>query len=179
MPWYFRLFDPASQQLDFEDMILYELGYSGPIVAVADPADQEATFGVAKWTLAGDTWKSFVATQIQTAQLIVVSVAETTGLTWEIETVRDSQALARTIFLFPPQTARDPTLLIGLAHTLGLSGVQSLHPEEWGDASLLALAQRRPDIEPVLFVGSSFTQLHYCIALRLATIELSDHWQAG
>ena len=119
VPWFLRVFDPGSEYKTLEEMIVLNLTYVGPVVAVADPARVEAPVGAARWRLRDDEWRHFVEEQIQAARLIVIGVAQTSGLRWEIEAVRRTPgALDKAIFICPPGTSQNLDVLAGLGAAL-------------------------------------------------------------
>ena len=104
LPWTLRGFDPGAEYGTLEEMIVLGMTYLGPVVAVADPSQPEAPVGAARWRLKDDEWQCFVEMQIARARFIVVGLAETSGLWWEIEALKRSPgALSKTIFVSPLQ----------------------------------------------------------------------------
>jgi hypothetical protein len=166
LPWTLRGFDPGAEYGTLEEMIVLGMTYLGPVVAVADPSQPDAPVGAARWHLSDDEWQRFVETQISRARLIVVGVAETRGLWWEIEALKRSPgALSKTIFVSPPAATRDRDLLGRLAATITSSraagDVPALPPL---DRHLVACALVGDS--PGFFVTSELSEAAYYVALR-------------
>ena len=166
LPWTLRGFDPGAEYGTLEEMIALGMTYLGPVVAVADPSQPNAPVGAARWHLKDDEWQRFVEMQIARARFIVVGLAETTGLWWEIEALKRSPgALVKTIFVAPPSETRDRDLLRRLAVTIGssthagdpLAGVPR-------DQHVVACALARES--PGFFVTSELSEAAYYVALR-------------
>lgn len=166
LPWMLRGFDPGAEYGTLEEMIVLGMTYLGPVVAVADPSQPNAPVGAARWHLKDDEWQRFVEEQIARARFIVVGLAETSGLWWEIEALRRSPgALGKAIFVAPPSETRDRDLLTRLAATIG----NATHS---GDP-LAALPRDRHVVacalaggSPGFFVTSELSEAAYYVALR-------------
>jgi hypothetical protein len=166
-PWLLRAFDPGAEYGTLEEMIVLGLTYVGPVVAVADPSRRDAPVGAARWRLSDDEWQRFVEAQIEGAGLIVVGVAETSGLWWEIEALKRSPgALAKTIFVCPPGTTRDRALLSKLTAVLGSSVDNPDRPALPDLDEHVLAAARLPGCIPMLFVASELSEVAYHVALR-------------
>ena len=142
VPWFLRVFDPGSEYRTLEEMIVLNLTYVGPVVAVADPSRVEAPVGAARWRLRNDQWRRFVEEQIQAARLIVIGVAQTSGLRWEIEAVRRTPgALDKAIFVCPPGTSQNVDVLAGLGAAFDCGDAPIGGPP----GSHVLMARRSPD----------------------------------
>jgi hypothetical protein len=160
LPWTLRGFDPGAEYGTLEEMIVLGMTYLGPVVAVADPSRADAPVGAARWHLGDDEWQRFVEMQIARARLIVVGLAETGGLWWEIEALKRSPgALDKTIFVSPPSATRDRDLLGRLAATMG--GSTAAVPT---DRHVVACALVGDS--PGFFVTSELSEAAYYVALR-------------
>jgi hypothetical protein len=147
-------------------MIVLGMTYLGPVVAVADPSQPEAPVGAARWRLNDDEWQRFVEMQIARARFIVVGLAETSGLWWEIEALKRSPgALAKTIFVSPPSATRDRDLLGRLAATIGSSthagDLPVTLPPDWHLVACALVGD-----SPGFFVTSELSEAAYYVALR-------------
>jgi len=168
VPWFLRVFDPGSEYRTLEEMIVLNLTYVGPVVAVADPSRVEAPVGAARWRLRDDQWRRFVEEQIQAARLIVIGVAQTSGLRWEIEAVRRTPgALDKAIFVCPPGTSQNVDVLAGLGAALDCGDAPIGGPP----GSQVLMARRSPDGPPHVYVSSALTELAYYVALRSCTLQ--------
>ena len=166
LPWTLRGFDPGVEYGTLEEMIVLGMTYLGPVVAVADPSQPEAPVGAARWRLSDDEWQRFVEMQIARAKFIVVGLAETSGLWWEIDALkRTPGALDKTIFVSPPSATRDRHLSGRLAATIAGpahdGNLPATLPHE-GHLIACAFARGSPDF----FVSSELSEAAYYVALR-------------
>jgi hypothetical protein len=166
LPWTLRGFDPGAEYGTLEEMIVLGMTYLGPVVAVADPSRPDAPVGAARWRLGDDEWQRFVEMQIARARFVVVGLAETTGLWWEIEALkRTPGALAKTIFVSPPSATRDRDLLGRLSATIGIPAPASdLRGKIPQDQHLIACALTGDS--PRFFATSELSEAAYYVALR-------------
>jgi hypothetical protein len=168
VPLLLRGFDPGSEYRSLEEMIVMNLTYLGPVVAMADPSRPDAPVGAARWRLAGEDWRGFVLQKIEAAGLIVIGLAHTRGLRWEIEAVRQLPgALAKTIFVCPPQFTRSPDMWSTLAAAMGCADATGVH----GEQVHVLMATRSADGSSTVFVASSLTEMAYYVALRACLVE--------
>lgn len=166
VPWFLRVLDPGSEYRTLEEMILLNLTYVGPVVAVADPS-RDTPVGAARWRVRDDEWRQLVEEQIQAAALIVVGVAQTSGLRWEIETIRRTPgALDKTVFVCPPGASQNADVLAGLAAALGGDSLIGLRPE-----AHVLMARHSREGQAHLYVASTLTEPAYYVALRSCTLR--------
>lgn len=165
LPWTLRGFDPGAEYGTLEEMIVLGMTYLGPVVAVADPSTSDAPVGAARWHLSDDEWQRFVEMQIARARFIVVGLAETSGLWWEIEALRRSPgALDKTIFVSPPSATRDRDLIGRLAATIASSTHGDFAATLPRDRHIVACALVGDS--PGFFVTSELSEAAYYVALR-------------
>jgi hypothetical protein len=167
LPWPLRGFDPGAEYGTLEEMIVLGLTYLGPVVAIADPSQPEAPVGAARWSLQDNEWQQFVKAQMMRAGLIVVGVAETSGLWWEIETLKGSPgALAKTIFVCPPGTTRNRALLSKLMVVLRSSVADGDHTGFPDSSRHVIAAAWQSQGAPMVIETTRPSELSYHIALR-------------
>jgi hypothetical protein len=165
VPWFLRAFDPGAEYGTLEELIVLGLTYVGPVVAVADPSRPDVPEGAARWRLGDDEWQRFVEQQIARAGLIVVGVAETEGLRWEMDALaRVPAALEKTIFVFPPGITRE-SRVASLVWNLVGEPLQFMRLRE-SSQHLLGVA-RLPDGKLAAIVASEISEPAYQTALRL------------
>jgi hypothetical protein len=170
-PWLLRGFDPGSEYRTLEEMIVLNLTYVGPVVAVADPSRGELPVGAARWRVRDEEWQQFVESKIREAAVIVVGVSDTDGLRWEIEALRRTPgALAKTIFVCPPGMTRNRALMSDLAAVFGLAGGLGSLDEQ---THILAAAQVEHRA-PTWFVASALSEVAYYVALRACLVRHSQ-----
>ncbi len=166
LPWPLRGFDPGAEYGTLEEMIVLGLTHVGPVVAVADPSRHDVPVGAARWQVKDSEWQQFVEAQIVCAGLIVVGIAETSGLWWEIEALKRSPgALAKTIFVFPPGTTRNRDLQYKLISLLS-SPVDNLDQPVLPDSCKHVLAVWQSEDTSTVIEASRPSELTYHIALR-------------
>lgn len=169
MPWLVRTFDPGTEYGTLEEMMVHELAFLGPVVTLADPARSERPVGAARWHVDGQSWQGFVEGQMGRAGLVVLAMAETAGVRWEVETLKTARALDRTVFVFRPETTRDRALLASLGEWLEIPPAVSEAVGE-GARNVLALAAP-PGRAPLLIVSRGLSEIDYEVALRMAVQE--------
>jgi hypothetical protein len=167
VPWLLRAFDPGTEYRTLEELLVMTLSFLGPVVTAADPAEAETPVGAARWRLAADGWQSFVRDQIAAAGVIVIGLAQTSGLQWEIDAVRRTPgALGKALFVCPPHLTRSAASHAAVAETLGCAGEMTV-----GEHRHLLAAVRSSSGRPTFFVASTLTELSYYVALRYCLLE--------
>ncbi len=166
LPLLLRGFDPGTEYRTLEEMIVLNLTHVGPVVAVADPSRGEIPVGAARWRVKDEEWQQFVESKIRAAALIVIGVADTDGLRWEMQALKRMGALSKTIFICPPDVTRNQALLSELALVLGLSGGLGPVP---GLAHVLAA--HIAGTAPTWFVAPALSELAYYVALRACLVS--------
>ncbi len=170
MPWLVRTFDPGTEYGTLEDMLVHELAFLGPVVTLADPGRSELPVGAARWHVDGQGWQGFVEGQMQRAGLVVLVVAETAGVRWEVEALRSAGALDRTVFVFRPESTQDRPLLGSLAAWLEIAPATVNDAVGEGARNVLALAAPHGRA-PLLAVSRGLSEIDYEVALRMAVQE--------
>ena len=171
MPWFLRGFRPGSEHGSLEEMLVLNLTYVGPVVAIGDPSQRDAPVGAARWRITDDEWQPFVEEQIRRAGLIIaIGLAETTGLRWEVDAVRRIDgALDKTIFVCPPDSVKNPEVRMLVTDALGCPR-DSVAP--LADDSYFLTAARAENGTPTLFTSSALTEMAYYVALRYCILRL-------
>jgi len=169
LPLLLRGFDPGSEYRTLEEMIVLNLTYIGPVVAVADPSRGELPVGASRWRVKDEEWQQFVELQIRQASLIVVGVSDTDGLRWEMQALkRTPGALAKTFFICPPGITHNQALMADLAEVLGLPNGPGPIPEQTH-----VLAAYVAGSAPTWFVTSALNEIAYYVALRACLVRHS------
>jgi hypothetical protein len=172
MPWLLRAFDPGTEYRTLEEMIVHGLTYAGPVVAVADPSSVDSLVGAARWRLTDDEWQRFVQLQIEKAGVVVVGVAATSGVRWELAAVKASPGgLAKTIFVCPPGTTQDRALLMHLANVLGGADTPDDLVRSLGAKVHVLTASLTQSGAAMFFLSSEPTELSYYAALRSCIVQ--------
>ena len=170
VPWFLRGLDPGSEHGSLEEMLVLNLTYVGPVVAVGDPSQQRAPVGASRWRLSDDEWQRFVEEQIRRAGLIVIGLGESAGVRWEVDaTRRITGAIDKTIFVCPPQLSRNPRVVTLIAEALGCSP---------GFAAPLAnnacvlVAARDASATPTFFTAATLSEMAYYVAVRACLFRM-------
>lgn len=99
-----------------ESVIVEELQYRGPVVAIGDPGRRELHRGALREYFADDSWQDAVEEQIKAAQLIVLVFEDRDAIWWELAKIFETDAVDQTIILFSEPPSLD--LLSKIAGTL-------------------------------------------------------------
>ena len=87
----------------YEEVVAWELGGLGPVVAIAPPGSGLGSLGAARELVPLDVeWQEFVAREIGRSGLIVMSLATSEGALWELGHLAERGLLERLLILFPP-----------------------------------------------------------------------------
>jgi hypothetical protein len=113
LPAYAKIVDPGMKFRTFEDLLQVCVDI-GPPVAIGHPDDTAPPVGVPRQYVRGGDWREVVLALIDKASLIVVGVAASSGVLWEIEQLRNRNALGRTVFIMPPPDSANYALLAEL-----------------------------------------------------------------
>lgn len=120
-----RLLYPFRMKTHFAQLIAARCAAIGPVVTIADPKTRIIVPGPAQKSAGHADWHEVVTALMQDAALIIVLMDATENLKWEIESLRASRAIERTLFIFGP-TPRDAepasyaAALVGIIKTLVL-----------------------------------------------------------
>lgn len=85
-----------------EELVADRLSSLGPVVALQNPAVKATPIGAARDVASHDNWREVVINYIDRAQVIVVFLADTESLAWEIEQVSRAAKAERLILVIPP-----------------------------------------------------------------------------
>lgn len=110
LPGWVRVLDPGVEQENLED-VMQSYASVGPVVAIGRPKDVVPPVGAARHYVRDGGWKSVVLALMDAASVVVVGVSESSGLTWEIDQLRDHGHVRKTIFILPPTRGNNHRLL--------------------------------------------------------------------
>jgi hypothetical protein len=159
-----RFVDPGGVVGTLEELLVSEYADAGPVIAIGKPSDDLPPLGAARRYCQGTEWQEIVRSLMQASALIVVGVGRSAGLAWEIATIRAASLLTKTVFVFPPDLAKDRSMLHDLFMKLDLN--ENIPQFRTGQAviSVSFLALERP----LLLLSSRVTETVYQIAVRAA-----------
>lgn len=90
------LFSPSE-----EEQLALAMNEIGPFVAIGKPGEPAPQLGAARVYLEDQDWKRKVASWVSNAQLVLIRLGLTEGLSWELSHVTASTAPERLILLLP------------------------------------------------------------------------------
>jgi hypothetical protein len=166
IPWLQRFVDPGAVVGTLEELLVSEYADVGPVIAIGKPSDDPddlPPLGAARQYCQGTEWQEMVRSLMQASALIVVGVGQSAGLAWEITTIRAGNLLTKTVFVFPPDFAKDRSMLQDLCTKLDLSEMPQFRSDQ-AVISVSFLAVGRPQ----LLLSSRVTETVYQIAIRAA-----------
>jgi hypothetical protein len=154
----------------FEEILAWALWRFGPVVALGD--DWLPPLGAARVSVpTGTQWEDIVRDKLPHAGLIVMSTGRTRSVVDEIGMIRAAQALAKTIFVFPPVTERELRQRLDfVTQALDLRR-DLLQPAYQPRRRLLALSFDAIG-HPVFVLGDSRDDLSYQAAIDRAAAQV-------
>lgn len=106
----------------FEVVITWHLWRHGPVVGVGRPRERLPRLGAAREYLDDGAWRAGVERFLAGARAVVVVLGHSDGLAWELEAVRRTGVMDRTVLLVPPIPALElPGRWAGRTSELGCS----------------------------------------------------------
>jgi hypothetical protein len=162
MPWLLRFFDPGAVSGSLEELLVWEYADIGPVIAIGRPSDGLPPLGAARQYCQGTEWQEIVHSLMHKSARIVIGVGQSAGLAWEIAAIRSLNFFEKTIFVFPPDLAKERSVLHNLLTSLGFDGSSLQKLPKKGVISLSFPTHEHPR----LLVSSRITEIEYQIALR-------------
>jgi hypothetical protein len=96
---FWQVFSFRRRSVDLDEMLESVFGGYAPVVALGR---EQKTFGASRLQASDIAWQSVVLEEIERAKLIVLVLADTPGVRWEIDAVHDRNAVEKTAFIVPP-----------------------------------------------------------------------------
>ena len=99
-----------AQPVTLEEAIAQVLHQVGPVIAIGRPGEPHAPLGAAREYVSNEAWQGTVQGWLEKAKLVVMvmgSLADKRGLTWELERVRDSGGFRKLLLVMPPKNPDD------------------------------------------------------------------------
>ena len=91
----------------FEEALTHELWRWGPVVAIGRPGEDLPLAGAAREYRTNEDWRGRITKFLEHARCVVFVVHKTEGLRWELQEIRKSGCLFKTIFVVPPLQNED------------------------------------------------------------------------
>jgi hypothetical protein len=179
LPTYLRALDPGLVAHRFEELLVQDLSYVGPVVAIGNPRDFQRPIGASREYLDNRDWHDEVLQYMKQSRAIVVSLSETHGLEWELTQISCHGYLMKTLFVVPPglssrfDVARNGAALAGLqldaTYELSARSRRGKYTSQhlvacWGDGTDTSTA----------VCSEQLCELDYQLALRLFVVT-RDH----
>ena len=162
----------------FEEALAWELAPHGPVVAVGRPGRSLATLGAARDHLPDDQWREGVSDRMADAAAIVVVIAATDGLAWEVGEIARDGHLGKTVFVFPPthdeELRRRWQFVDGVLDGLGVRNAPFLI-----DTADPLTANLLPSGFWHLTVASYRDEASYCAAIDVAMAVTTRQYHPG
>ena len=165
-----RLADPAFEHAHLEDVLQTCLSI-GPVIAIGRPDDVVPPVGVPRLYVETIDWQEVVIGLMHDASLIVVGISDSTGLRWEVEQLTTRHYLEKTVFVVPPEQARNGRLLgsfIPFVFPQTAAWKDEVAPIAGTRLRVVGLTCRAGKAK--IFVSArKLSQIQYEVTLRLAT----------
>jgi len=167
--WLWDVLQPPS---NLDQVLLREGIAFGPIVALGNPEDDVPPYGAARGYFEVDDWHRGVAALAADAAAIVISVDNTDGVWWEVNHIKESGHMDKTLFLVHPRHA-ECTANLELVRQL-LAQLKIEDDDFQSEAELQRAAAEGSPIIGLYFGGekvelltsSTFSRLAFNIAAR-------------
>jgi hypothetical protein len=113
--WVLRLGEPRPW---LDHVLLEEATPIGPVIAIGAP-DRSPPFGIARTFASNEDWQPLVSGLMAQAQVIVLTIDKTEGISWEIENVFSHGWTPKSLYLLPPRYTSPVAAAYFLSSTLG------------------------------------------------------------
>ena len=165
---FWQMFSFRRRSADLDEMFESVFGGYAPVVALGRG---QKTFGASRLQVGDTAWQSVVLEEIERAKLIVLVLAETPGVRWEIDAVHSRGAVEKTAFIVPPDMS-----------IVALTALLKDHPRTH-DLMLFEKAGKRAaclffvEGEPVVFVSATRNaDVYDGLSNYLAKFALKPRW---
>ena len=171
MPLYLRVMDPGIVRHRFEELLVFGLAQTGPLIAIGNPSDPRTPIGASRQYFGPGEWQDQVLTHMSHARVIVVSLSTTVALGWELDQIRERGHLHKSLFIVPPGLSEQADEIRTIASRVGLElEPPSLSRDQHAQANrplnhIVACWSSDPNTETVV-CSARLTELDYEIALR-------------
>ena len=169
-----QLLDISSKRQPLDQVVLEEMSVIGPVIGLGDPRDKSQPVGIAREYILSGNWKDRLDQLLQDAANIVICVADTPHVLYEIEQIASRNKLEQTIFLFPSEMNQDAFRHVlekiseAAKRPLALSSLGRTPGGRLGARQDRLLALRLFDLSrpAVVLTSQQFTSDEYRMALR-------------
>lgn len=95
------LFPTPSILMTYEEKLVEELSFFGPVISIRNPKNKFNNLGSAPISATDDTWRSKVNNLSKKSKYIAIMLDSSPGILWEIENLTKNNNLTKIIFLIP------------------------------------------------------------------------------
>lgn len=160
------LFDVTDRKQRLDQIVLDEMTAVGPVIGLGNPRDTWQPTGIAREYAPDGVWKDRIASIISRAKRIVLTIADTPHMVFEIEEIARLQRAGDTLFLLPPglPPGKAEEMISSIQQKLGGAAAPPIHATDEG-ASPLAFWFTGP-ADTYLCVSKSFSSDAYRASIR-------------
>lgn len=160
------LFDVTDRKQRLDQIVLDEMTAVGPVIGLGNPRDTWQPTGIAREYAPDGAWKDRIASIISRAKRIVLTIADTPHMLFEIEEIARLQRAGDTLFLLPPglPPGKAEEMISSIQQKLGGVAAPPIHATDEG-ASPLAFWFTGPG-DAFLCVSKSFSSDAYRASIR-------------
>lgn len=160
------LFDVTDRKQRLDQIVLDEMTAVGPVIGLGNPRDTWQPTGIAREYAPDAAWKDRIASIISRAKRIVLTIADTPHMVFEIEEIARLQRAGDTLFLLPPglPPGKAEEMISSIQQKLGGVAVPPIHATDEG-TSPIAFWFTGPE-DAYLCVSKSFSSDAYRASIR-------------
>lgn len=164
-----------------EEVVASFLVKDNGLIAIGRPGEALPELGAARTYFADDEWQGAIDATARRAGAILMIAAGTGGFEWELDLLRRSGHLSKTLILVPPITAdRSIEKIQDLFIRLGLHTLDRFDHDEWNDwvfTFVLALVGIgfSEDGRPVYYLSTGRDWIAYAATITAALGHISGH----
>ncbi len=158
-PWHDfigNLLDLWAYRRNVDELLADEAAQYGELIALGSPGEEPQKLGARRGYASMQDWQSVIQDTARSARAVVICVADTEGIEWELAMLRAEGLMSKTLVLIPP----------GLSHSRAADALRSngegLNLDY--DPSLRPIGYNGARAE--LFVSDKALSEHYLVAQR-------------
>ncbi|WP_447985845.1 hypothetical protein [Nitrospira sp. Nam74] len=184
-PFLLRFVDPGGITMNLEQMLVKNCDHIGPVISIGKPSDRIPPLGAARTYVEDESWREVAASLIQDSAFIIVGVAPSQGLAWEIKEIQRQNVLKKTLFLVPPEYASNHNFLEDLCASLGAKETVEQHKRlaipywtvhyETAQPTYYVALMFSTGEPPMVLAGTRVTEVEYELAIRYF-LERTTQW---
>lgn len=123
-----------GNRVRFEEYVATAVAQDSDLIAIGKPGESLPSLGAARTYFADDEWQSAIDTTVRRVGAVIMLTAGTSGFEWELNLLRQTGYLAKTLILVPPISADDEIERVqDLFSRLGISTLDRIQDDSWND----------------------------------------------